>query len=69
MNIKNIPGFDVDLLSHDHRQADTLLICHAIYAQKSNLFNDCVVYFSDICISNSSTLQQPASKCHFFPHC
>lgn len=66
-SVTNIPGFDVDLLSHDHEEADTLPIILAIDISKSNSFSEYIVYSSDEDVFNCCTLLQPASKCHFFP--
>ena len=41
--ITNIPDFSPDLRNHDHEEADTLLVLHAIDVVKTNSFNECVV--------------------------
>ena len=49
----NIPGFVIDLFTHDHEETDTRLIFHCLF-----------VWHGRICYS--STLLKLDSKCHFF---
>ena len=41
--ITNIPKFPPNLRNHDHEEADTLLVLHAIDVAKTNPFNGCVL--------------------------
>ena len=43
----NIQGFNLDLANHDHEEADTLLVLHAIDVGKSNPFQECIVVSLD----------------------
>ena len=45
--ITNIPNLSADLRNHDHEEADTLLVLHAIDVAKTNPFNECVVVSPD----------------------
>ena len=36
-----------DLINHDHEEADTLLILHAINIAKEDPFTECVIYSPD----------------------
>ena len=45
--ITNTPKFSTDLINHDHEDADTLLVLHAIDVAKTNPFNECVVVSPD----------------------
>ena len=45
--ITNTPKFSTDLINHDHEEADTLLVLHAIDVAKTNPFNECVVVSPD----------------------
>ena len=45
--ITNIPEFSADLRNHDHKEADTLLVLHAIDVAKTNPLNECVVVSPD----------------------
>ena len=43
----NIPGFNAHLLSHNHEEADTLLILHAIDVARSDPFQKLIVQSPD----------------------
>ena len=43
----NIQGFNLDLANHDHEEANTLLVLHAINVGKSNPFQECIIVSPD----------------------
>jgi len=45
--ITNIDELSTDLQNHDHEEADTLLVLHAIGVTKMNPFSECVVVSPD----------------------
>ena len=47
VTVTNIPDFDIELMSHDHEEADTLLVLHAIDVAKRDLFTECYVFSPD----------------------
>ena len=59
-SVSNIVGYSNELQEHDHEEADTLLILHAVDTAKLNPFSKCVVYSPDtecIILTNSSLLK------------
>ena len=61
-SITNIPGFDVDLISHDHEEADTLLILDPIDTDKSNPFSECIAYSSNTVVFDSTLIYTTAAS-------
>ena len=47
VTVTNIGDFAEDICTHDHEEADTLLILHAIDVAKRNPFSECFVYSPD----------------------
>ena len=47
VTITNIRDFNMELKSHDHEEADTLLVLHAIDAAKHDIFTECYVFSPD----------------------
>ena len=45
--ISNISEFSDELMCHDHEEADTLIILHALDVTKTNPFAECIVIASD----------------------
>ena len=43
----NMDGFTEELKNHDHEEADTLLILHAIDVARKDIFTECYVYSPD----------------------
>ena len=46
-SVCNAVGYSNELQEHDHEEADTLLILHAVDTAKLNPFSKCVVYSPD----------------------
>ena len=46
-SVCNTVGYSNELQEHDHEEADTLLILHAVDTAKLNPFSKCVVYSPD----------------------
>ena len=43
----NLENYPIEMLQHDHEEADTLLILQAIDAAKTDPFRECIVYSPD----------------------
>ena len=43
----NIPTMLLELMNHDHEEADTVLILHALDEVKDNQFKECIVLSPD----------------------
>ena len=46
-SVTNIPDLAVEMSIHDHEEADTLLILHAIEVSKTSPFHECIIYSPD----------------------
>ena len=44
VTVTNIQDFHIGLKNHDHEEADTLLVLHAIDVAKQDLFTECYVF-------------------------
>ena len=47
VTVTNIQDFHIGLKNHDHEEADTLLVLHAIDVAKQDLFTECYVFSPD----------------------